>query len=183
MAPPYFLPAFGFLSRVLLRKPLIQKGTHLRTPPPLLGRHPPSPWRTGLAGTLDLRAALAIQGTVTPASQLILGDVLLQRVGKAGAASFGPGRGCPVLSPTSDFGQELRSPTLMETAVPWQGGPALQATSVHWAQGCPSPALWAPSQTGECHFPQAQEVRPSCVAPGPAVHTDRFTSSLCHGGT
>lgn len=56
-----------------------------------------------------------------------------------------------MISPTSDFGQELRSPTLMETSVPQQGGPALQATSVHWAQGCPSPALWAPSQTGECH--------------------------------
>lgn len=112
---------------------------------------------------------------------LILGDVLLQRVGKAGAAAFGLGRGCSVISPTSDFGQELRSPTLMETSVPRQGGPALQATSVHWAQGCPSPALWAPSQTSECHSPQAQEVSPSCLAPCPAAHPDRFTSSLSWG--
>lgn len=57
-------------------------------------------------------------------------------------------------SPPPDFGQELMSPTPMEPFVARQGGPALQATSVQRARGCPCPALWAPSQIGECHCPR-----------------------------
>ncbi|KAF6119825.1 hypothetical protein HJG60_010211 [Phyllostomus discolor] len=52
------------------------------------------------------------------------------------------------LPPGACVHQELRSPTLMERYVLQQEAPALQATSVQWAQGCPSPALWAPSQIG-----------------------------------
>lgn len=63
-----------------------------------------------------------------------------------------------MISPTFDSGQELRSPTLMERSMLQQEAPALQATSVQWAQGCPFPALWAPSQIGKCNCPQAHGV-------------------------
>lgn len=66
------------------------------------------------------------------------------------------GRGCFVISPNSNFGQEPESPTWTDTSTPWQAAPALQATSVQWAQRDPCPALWAPSQIGEYHSLQAQ---------------------------
>lgn len=55
-----------------------------------------------------------------------------------------------MISPTPGFGQELK---LSEVPVSQQGAPALQATSVQREQGCPSPALRAPSQIGECPQP------------------------------
>lgn len=88
--------------------------------------------------------------TVTPASRLLFWAMSCRWCARWDCWLWaGEGLLC---DPThSRFGQEPRSPTLMETSIPRQGGPALRATSVQWAQGCPSPALWAPSQIGECH--------------------------------
>lgn len=68
-----------------------------------------------------------------------------------------------MISPASDFGQEPTSPTQTDTSMPWQGAPALQATSVQWAQQCLCPALWALSQIGECHCLQAHKGEPRDV--------------------
>lgn len=62
--------------------------------------------------------------------------------------------------------------------MPWQGGPVLQATSVHWAQGCPCPVLWVPSQIGECHCLHAHGVSPELSSSWSSFYTDHLTSSI-----
>ena len=113
-------------------------------------------------------ASWAVKGDVTPVFNLcycISGNVLCRGWARLGLLSdwFGCGMGYFVIPPTSDFGQELKSPTLTEASMPWQGAPALQATSVQWAQQCPCLALWVPSQIGECHCPQAHGGKPRAV--------------------